>query len=401
MKAPLSQKQRIVLVLAVLGLIGVVGGAWGGIFGKTKETPAPEAAPATPAAEPTPPRPLPPPPLFARALPIVVDKLPENLANLSAQQCGACHDAVISEWKNSPHSQSGRNPRHLKAATAVGNPTACMACHLPILNQNAVLTTSYQGGDLSRPESTDNTAWDATLASEGVTCAACHVREGTVIGQVEDRPAPHPVRASAELSSPDFCKTCHQLTWPGATEPLYDTWGEWSRSSWGKAGVRCQDCHMAPRAGLVTGGRFASHADHECKADPSRALSILVSLDSPDIDRGKPYSFKIRLQNTGAGHAVPSGAPSRTLQLKAGITKMDGKPLHDPLVATLERVVDPKPPFAATSDTRLAAGEERIFEHTSTLKTSEATGPALFQVSLVRTSTGQIVATQVIPVTIH
>lgn len=395
---------RTLLVLGVLSLLGLVGVASAGIWKKTPKdpplseqtTPAESLTPAPPAEPPK----LPPPPLFPKSLPVIVDKLPEGLANLSSQQCAACHMGIQEEWRQGAHAGSARNQKVMKAAQEIGTATACLACHLPIVNQHAILSTSYPDGDLSRGETAPNPAWNPTIQSEGVTCAACHVREGVVLGTRESSAAPHPLRATEELASPSFCATCHQLSWPGATEALYDTHGEWTRSSWGKAGIRCQDCHMPQRTGLVNGGHFLSHADHAMNAELRRALSILVTLDAPVVQRGKPFSYKVLLQNTGAGHAIPTGAPSRSLQVKSGITRMDGKWSHEAHTLNLARTTNPKPPFETLGDSRIAAGEERLIEHTATLKASEPAGPALFQVQILRSGSTELLTSQVIPIII-
>jgi hypothetical protein len=198
---------------------------------------------------------------------------------------------------------------------------------------------------------------------EGVTCAACHVRDGVVIGARAAPGAPHPVAVSAELSDSRFCATCHQLTWPGASAPFYDTWGEWQASAYAAAGVSCQDCHMPLQAGAAVSSTWAAAPAHTFEADLGRALSLLLELSSPEVQRGQPWSVKVRIQNTGAGHAVPTGSPFKTYVVAAELVGADGKPLAAGGRLELGRKVSEAPPWDILSDHRVAPGGEVVMEH--------------------------------------
>jgi hypothetical protein len=331
------------------------------------------------------PLPEPPPPapgLFVADRPIDVGPLPPGLANLSAQSCAACHISVHTSWQGGAHHQGWQDPLFLEAARATGDAPMCMTCHLPLVQQQPVQLQEYLGGELTRARLRENPSWDPTLQQEGVTCAACHVREGTVIGVHASPQAPHPVAVSTELTQSAFCAPCHQLAWPGADQPFYDTYGEWERSPYAYAGVRCQDCHMAPVAGIATAGRFAGQADHAVALDPARAVSVLVSLPASTAVRGHSLSANVRVQNTGAGHAFPTGSPFAHVLLLAEFLDSEGALVGEALSYALRRQVTAEPPYNTIEDTRLAAGGEILLEHEVALSQKAAPGLGMYRVTL-------------------
>lgn len=382
-----------------LVLVALATGA--ALAGRSKEAappPAPPPAAEAPVAAPAPP---PAPALWPTALPLGAQALPEGLANLSAQGCNACHSQAHDGWEHSAHAQAWNDPVYQAAIQRVGGSTLCRSCHLPLANQHPRLAVGYIDQDVSRPDLKPNPAWEPTLMAEGVTCAACHVREGTILGTHESPGAPHPVAVSAELASATMCATCHQMTWPGADKPFYDTFGEWESSAWSKAGVRCQDCHMPPVAGAATASRFAAAASHGFTADLRRALSVGVSLGSPEVQRGVAFTGQLRVQNTGAGHAVPTGTPFRADILEIDLIGADGKPLAPTVTHTLARVVDEKPPYKTLSDSRLMPGAEVVVPLSFLVDQKKPAGTATLQVSLrerVGSSPGELTLLQKIPI---
>lgn len=376
--------------LTLIGLILAAGLALAGGMrpGRQKdEAPAPTEAPApveTPAEAAPPAAPQPEAPRLFATLPAAVVELPDGLPNLSAQACNACHWQAHDDWAGSAHARAWRDPVFQAALSRAGNATACKSCHLALANQHSSLAAGYLDGDLSRPDNRPNPAWDATLMSEGVTCATCHVREGKVLGTHASADAPHPVVVSEELGQPELCATCHQLTWPGADRAFYDTYGEWKASPYAEAGVRCQDCHMPPRAGLATATRFAASPSHAFSADERRALSVLLTPAKPDVQRGAPWSFHLRVQNTGAGHHVPTGSPFRKVVVEVALLDAAGKPLAAPLQHLLARTVEDVAPWRTLGDTRLAAGAQLDLDHSFLVDQKKKAGPATLRVSLVQ-----------------
>lgn len=350
--------RSLLLLVAVLG--GLAVAARGGKKNKDKEA---EEPPPEPVVEPEPePAPEPAPALWEGSLPVVLQRTPEGLASLSAQSCNGCHYAAHDGWSAGDHAQAWRDPVYQSALASVGASTACVGCHLPLANQHARLAVGYLDGEISRPELQRNEAWDPSLMSEGVTCAACHVREGKILGVHEVAGGPHEVVVSPELQSSEACAACHQLTWPEADRPFYDTYGEWKASAYATAGVRCQDCHMPLEAGPAVATRFAAQASHSLSPQHGRALTAQVGLSAPEVQRGEPLRVSLRLLNTGAGHSVPTGSPFKTYTVEIVLMGETGEPLAEAWTHPVGREVDAEPPWRTLSDNRIPAGGELSLE---------------------------------------
>ena len=149
----------------------------------------------------------PPPPqaaaLFPEGAPVDPGALPEGLSSFSAQSCNACHFAIHDQWSGSAHASGWRGEVFSAALEGAGESPLCQACHLPLKVQQPWLVADAPGGPLSAAELTTNPSWDATLHGEGVTCAACHVRDGMIVSTRAAEHAPHPVAVSDELASPE------------------------------------------------------------------------------------------------------------------------------------------------------------------------------------------------------
>ena len=300
-------------------------------------------------------------------LPVALEVLPAGLASMSAQGCNACHAAAHDTWSNSRHANAWSDPTFQAAIASAGDSTACQSCHLPIQAQHATIATGYVDGAISRPELVPNTAFDAGLRAEGVTCAACHVRTlpdgtATVLGTQASTNSPHSVTVTDELQKPELCATCHELTWPGADKPYYGTYSEWTASGWSKAGVTCQACHMAPTTGAQVPGSNGTGAAHTFAADPARALSALVRMPGT-IHRNEPFDLTLTLQNTGAGHSLPTGNPANTAVVTVALLDSANKDLAPAWQQTFARTVEAVAPYKTLTDTRIAAGGQTHSTH--------------------------------------
>jgi hypothetical protein len=116
------------------------------------------------------------------------------------------------------------------------------------------------------------------------------------------------------------------------------------------------------------GGADHRHgSNHAFAADPSRALSILIDLPRTDVTRGgPPLDVQLRIQNTGAGHAFPTGSPWKVARLEAalqGPVDASGKPAtaSQQLAVNIGRRLETAPPWRTLEDTRIAPGDEARF----------------------------------------
>jgi len=354
------------LLLSAL-LLALSGGAWPWRPHVEEPEPVDTVEPATAA---------PPPPtfagdVFAGGLPLDPGPLPAGLANLSAQGCASCHPVAHASWATSAHSAAPPPTQLVPGASP-----ACDACHLPLAVQWDQLVT-FDGGLVEHPVGAPNPAFDATLSLEGVTCAACHVRDGEVLTPTAVTAAPHPTRLAPDLLSANSCAPCHQLTWPGADMPLYDTVGEWQRSAQAAAGITCQDCHMRP-------GVRAEAASHQVALPAARAVSLLVRFAAVELHRGgDPLDVQITLQNTGAGHAFPTGSPYRAVSLRAELLGADDLVIGEPHELRLGRTLSDGPPWRTESDTRLQAGATLEDRWQALLPSDGPAGPWWLRVQLL------------------
>lgn len=337
------------------------------------------------------------PKLFPDGLPIAHQQLPDGVASLSAQSCNGCHYEIHDSWEKSGHRSARTGEPFATALAATGDSPLCTSCHTPLLNQQQQLVREYTGGPLGEALTDPNESWDATLSAEGVTCAACHVRDEVVIGSRPASGAPHPVAVSEELGESSFCASCHQLTWEGAEQPLYNTYGEWAESNYAAAGVQCQDCHMPPRSGLVTAGSFAAHRDHGFDAAQGRALTLLLDIPPNGVVRGEVLSGTLTVMNTGAGHAFPTGSPFSSAVLQIAVVDAEGKDSGEPWESVLERPTSMEPPYGSIGeDTTLQPGETRVLPFTLTPSQKSEGGRGAIEVRVLRQSpTGERRVSQV------
>ena len=317
---------------------------------RNKEAPPPPSPPVA-APQPVPVGPA----LWPDGLPTALGPLPEGLANLSAQGCRACHPDEHAAWADG-HGGSARSEPWRSMARGTGDP-ACVACHLPLAEQHV------------------GERFDAGLSLEGVTCAACHVRDGVVLtATAVDAPqAPHPLAHAPELKDGTVCAACHALTWDGASAPLYDTWSQWSASPYAEAGVGCDACHAPHGAPLPLG----------------QAVSVLLDVDRVTVVRGEdPLSARVTLQNTGAGHPVPAGSPHRTLHVVIALEHEESDARIGEHRTTLGRTLSEGPPWAPVSDTRLQVGESRTIEWSAVVDQDAPGGRWSLAVTLVEELAG-------------
>ncbi|MCA9541410.1 MAG: hypothetical protein KC620_21070, partial [Myxococcales bacterium] len=228
-------------------------------------------------------------------------------------------------------------------------PLRCNTCHAPLAEQQD----------------------DAALRAEGVTCAACHVREGHKLGPpvpVHRRlPAPGmAARPEPRFARSDFCLPCHNLPLDVAVagRPLLDTWREWAASPYLPAGVQCQHCHQPD-------GRHHFRGVHDV-AFVRGAVELRAHIEAGDALR-----VVAEVQNIGAGHHFPTTATPRA------VLRVRQLGLNGPLAGTealwaLGRTVEWSDGWREVADTRVPASGVATRRYTR----SRAAGATAIEVSL-------------------
>jgi hypothetical protein len=204
----------------------------------------------------------------------------------------------------------------------------------------------------------------APIATKGIQCDYCHsavkaekmLNNGIVLspGFGENNPGVkrgpfadsksdfHDSAYSAFHTGPEICGTCHNVSHVSFGTKLETTYDEWEKSPYNtkdeKTRVICQDCHMYQRPGIPATGSTARPKNKGVAADGSvtrdhvfthyfvgantivppsfgsqekkdMALdrlrnSATLHIDTQNIKKGK---IGVTVENTGAGHCLPTG----------------------------------------------------------------------------------------------
>jgi len=257
----------------------------------------------------------------------------------SAEECGACHEAIHRGWSEGPHAgaaSGGEFIASLERAVEQGAERSdCVWCHAP---------TTLVSGDV---------ALNDAISREGVTCDFCH----TVADVDLERPghpfelAPGDVKrgpfefaeavghgteySTLHKSSPLLCAACHEYS-NAAGIAVLSTYSDWKSGPYPLRGVTCQECHMAPVPGTtvkkgikapslirvinqhrVVGGSSRSQLD--------RGLDLKISSMSRS---GGSASLTVAVTNAAAGHPIPGGLSTKSLVLAVGVEVEGGDLLH-------------------------------------------------------------------------
>ncbi len=269
-------------------------------------------------------------------------------------ECGRCHARIAAEWRGSLHGNAWSDPLFQASYRREPEPF-CRSCHAP----------------LSREREPSGSA-----ASDGISCAVCHVRGGEIYGShARARDASgHSVQASSDLANPGFCGGCHQFGFfvlparPGIARfegPFVQqaTFAEWADGPQARVGLRCQECHM-PAQRPEGGPTWRSHAFPG--ADSDLLLQAVQVQATAQVD-AEGTQVELVLTNR-AGHAYPTGDLFRraVLEVRPVGTPNDDRELRQYVLARVfTRATGSSPaqgPWTSNriaDDTRLMTGETR------------------------------------------
>jgi hypothetical protein len=169
-------------------------------------------------------------------------------------------------------------------------------------------------------------------------------------GPYPDVPNPR-MGASARdhFTTAEFCAGCHQLDqaalvpgtsldplrWPGATLPIHSTYEEWRAGPFFEV-APCPSCHMPadpeigngadldaadiPLQGIARGwlrppGAVRRHLWVGPRTADSGMLQLAAAIFIDKAVVGPTLSVDVTVRNVGAGHAIPTGEPLRSLLL--------------------------------------------------------------------------------------
>ncbi|MEE8388752.1 MAG: multiheme c-type cytochrome [Acidiferrobacterales bacterium] len=308
--------------------------------------------------------------------PVSTVKIPAMFKTLRAEECGTCHQQFYKEWKTTIHAQAWTDPYFQTDWKFEGSQQICKNCHIPLDRQQEHKVIGFRDKDKWDPILQPNPDFDPVLQHEGVTCAACHLREGKILGVYGDTRAPHPVKKLQ--SGNEICVQCHVVSgerWDtffrfppcGTVAEIQAGRGEEVAHSGetvvgDPASLGCVGCHMPlVRRSLVAGGKVRNARQHLWRGghDPEqvkRALDIRFEQASADGRR-----YLLTLTNVGAAHYVPTGTPDRHFTLNVRLLDKIGKTIMEK-THVIKRTVMWRPFIVDLKDNRLPPGKPRQHE---------------------------------------
>ena len=324
---------------------------------------------------------------------IDTSNIPEPLQTLSAAECGSCHADFYAEWRTTIHSQAWTDPYFQADWQFDNSQTICRNCHTPLDRQQPHTIVGFRDKDKWDPILEPNPAFDAALQHEGVTCAACHLREGKIVGVLGNTSSPHPVKL---LDDPNqVCVRCHVVEgdrWDTffrfppcgtvaeieATVQLPGYSGEIAVQSTSELG--CVECHMpAVERPLVEGGETRTVRQHLWRGghDPQMVKrGLKVELNEVASNRAGKRSFQLTLTNVGAAHYLPTGTPDRHLMVRISVMDKEGRLVKEQN-HSLVRTVLWRPFIIDLRDTRLPRWQPRSYDFE--FSTTGSSPPAVLQ----------------------
>jgi len=126
--------------------------------------------------------------------PVDTSIIPEPLAGLGARECAACHQDFYAEWRTTIHSQAWTDPYFQTDWRFDGSQQICKNCHIPLDRQQEHIVLGFRDKAKWDPVLAPNPDFDPDLQHEGVTCVACHLRDGKIVGVLGIQDTPHPVK---------------------------------------------------------------------------------------------------------------------------------------------------------------------------------------------------------------
>lgn len=299
-----------------------------------------------------------------------------------AQDCGVCHAEIYAEWRTSAHAAAWVDPQF--QAELHKDPEVawiCINCHVPAAGQQEEVVAWTPARGVRDVDRRDNPDYDPTWQQEGISCMACHWRDGAIAAPHADVDAPHPVVHAPDLLEADLCLSCHQadVRLEDALVCHFTTGQEWLEAGQTDS---CPACHMpqvdravAPQSPIRRTGRHTWPGSLLPKVNPppegfaavaaSWEAGVEARLELPETAApGQLVTAIVSLENVRAGHRVPTGDPERYLLLTTRVVA--GTTGAGPVIAGARARLGQRwiwwPLARKLDDDRLAPGQVRSWE---------------------------------------
>lgn len=328
---------------------------------------------------------------YARAIPY--QKVPDGIDSLKAESCGTCHKDIYEEWKTSIHAQAYEDPFFQAYWKKDRNVWVCLNCHTPLENQQPTLIKEIPRGRVEKAVQEPNPHYDPSYQKEAITCAACHVRDGVILGPFDDSVAPHPTKFDPSFRTAQVCYRCHNVV--SGPAQFYNvgpcgTYAEYEGKFFMKEkGFICQSCHMPEiERPVAVGGPIRPGRQHLWRGghDPEmikRAMAVQVRADPAVPKPGEQVRFTLTVINAGAGHKIPTGDPDRHFTVGFSVRDGQGKVLSRQL-ETMGRWILWQPVILEVYDNRLLPLASREYTFVAHMPTESAQTAGLTLKATVR-----------------
>lgn len=297
---------------------------------------------------------------YAHAIPY--QRVPEGLDSLKAESCGTCHQAIYEEWKSSVHAHAVEDPFFQAYWKKDDNIWVCLNCHAPLENQQPTLIRDIPRNRVEKATQEPNPRFDAAYQRESITCAACHVRDGVILGPFEDSAAPHPTKFDPTFRTAQICYRCHNVV--SGPAQFYNvgpcgTYAEHEGKFFSQErGLICQSCHMpeversvAEGSPIRQGRRHLWRGGHDPEM-VKRAIGVQVKAEPAHPQPGDHVRLTLTLINAGAGHKIPTGDPDRHFTVEFEVKDEQGR-IVDQHHETMGRWILWQPVIVEVYDNRL------------------------------------------------
>ena len=295
-------------------------------------------------------------------------EVPAGLEDIRAASCGECHPDIYEEWRVSTHGQAWTDRQFQAEIAKSENRWLCRNCHTPLMNQMPLWAVGLEEGDVERPVYVENAAFDPELRDEGITCASCHVRDGTIEGPTGIVTDAHPTRRAERFSDETICLTCHQAVrrYPGKDFIcVFETGSEWRQGPY--SARPCQACHMQAVFRPQAVGEPPRHGRRHYW--PGAGIYKVEGVGPPLDQLGFGLGVKVdaradllavTFSNSAAGHMLPTGDPERHITLDVSFLDAGGVTLGEPHRERIGQIWEWWPEPRKLSDNRLAPLEEWV-----------------------------------------
>ena len=264
-------------------------------------------------------------------------EIPGGLTSMSASYCGVCHPNHYEEWKISTHAQAWTDLQFQVEIKKETSPFMCINCHIPLQNQQEEIITGLLNGDIYQPVKEENPHFDPALQQEGVTCAACHVRNNAIVGVNNPDNAPHIGIRDTDFLSEKLCISCHNASAVITPQLIcsFETGDEWAAGPYHEE-KNCISCHMETTHRSNAPGTEAAVSHFHFF--PGSGIPKIDTIDSkifnglhfypkeikPHFNIQDSLNYIFTVKNELAGHKVPTGDPERFIEILFELKNEEG-----------------------------------------------------------------------------